>query len=50
MCSICDYRSKVDTDVVHTQVLSNEFHLVDKLNHEIFNMPQQMAPNVKIGI
>jgi hypothetical protein len=45
-----DYRTNVDTDGELTWAVSKEYHLVGRLNHEIFNISQWMPPNVKIDI
>jgi hypothetical protein len=43
-----DYRSKVQTDGELTWVVSKEYNLIGKLNHDIFNISQWMSPNIKI--
>ena len=45
-----DYRSNADADGELTWVVSKQYYLVVKLNHEIFNIPQWMPPNIKIDI
>jgi hypothetical protein len=45
-----EYRSGVDTDGELTAAVTQEYHLVGKLNHEIFNISQQLPPNVKTDI
>jgi hypothetical protein len=45
-----EYRLNVDTDGELTTAVTKEYHLVGKLNHEIFNISQWLPPNVKIDI
>jgi len=45
-----EYRTGVDTDGELTTAVTQEYHLVGKLNHEIFNISQWLPPNVKIDI
>ena len=39
-----EYRSGFDTDGELTTAVTQEYHLVGKLNHEIFNISQWLPP------
>jgi hypothetical protein len=45
-----EYRSNVDTGGNLSAAVTKEYHLVGKINHEIFNISQWLPPNVKIDI
>jgi hypothetical protein len=45
-----EYRPNVDTDGELTAAVTQEYHLVGKLNHQIFSISQWLPPNVKIDI
>ena len=46
------YEYKTDTDSANIlrKATNYDLHLVGKINHEIYNIPQRMPPNVKIYI
>ena len=45
-----DYKSNVDIDGELSQTVTMEYLLRRKIDHEMFNIPQQMPPNVKSDI
>ena len=45
-----EYKTNTDTTNILREATTKDLHLVGKLNHEIFNIPQWLPPNVKIDI
>ena len=46
------YEYKTDTDITNIlkEATTSYLHLVVKINHEIFNIPQWMPPNIRVNI
>jgi hypothetical protein len=45
-----EYKTNTDTTNILREATTKDLHLVGKLNHGIFNIPQWLPPNVKIDI
>ena len=49
---VIEYQYKTDTDTSNMlrDAATKDLHLVGKVSHEIFNIPQGLPPNVKINL
>ena len=45
-----EYKTDTDTSNILRDVVTNDLHLVWKINHEIFNIPQWLPLHFKIDI
>ena len=45
-----EYKTDTDTTNILGDAITKDLHFVGKLNHELFNIPQRLPPNVKIDI
>ena len=45
-----EYRADAGTTNAHREETISKLHLVGKIDHEIFNVPQWLPPNIKVAV